>query len=66
MTQQICLLSGITQENITPGISLEALSIGVDMKPTDVAFRCNLVTLTEEQDVYEDREVLFGFIVFPY
>ena len=34
---------------------LEALSIGVDMEPSDVAFRCNLVTLTEEQDTYEDR-----------
>ncbi len=27
---------------------LEALSIGVDMEQTDVSFRCNLVTLTEE------------------
>lgn len=27
---------------------LEALSIGVDMKETDVALRCNLVTLSEE------------------
>lgn len=34
---------------------LEALSIGVDMEETDVAFRCNVVTLTEEQDHYEDR-----------
>lgn len=34
---------------------LEALSIGVDMEPSDVAFRCNIVTLTEEQDAYEDR-----------
>ena len=28
---------------------LEALSIGVDMKDTDIAIRCNLVTLTEEE-----------------
>ena len=27
---------------------LEALSIGVDMKDTDIALRCNLVTLSEE------------------
>ena len=27
---------------------LEALSIGVDMEDTDVSFRCNLVTLSEE------------------
>ena len=37
---------------------LEALSIGVDMEPTDVSFRCNLVTLTEEQENYEDRIIM--------
>ena len=29
---------------------LEAASIGVDLKPTDVALRCNLVTLSDESD----------------
>lgn len=29
---------------------LEAASIGVDLKPTDVALRCNLVTLSDEAD----------------
>jgi 2,3-bisphosphoglycerate-independent phosphoglycerate mutase len=29
---------------------LEAVSIGVDLNPTDVAFRCNLVTLSEESE----------------
>lgn len=37
---------------------LEALSIGVDMKPTDVSLRCNIVTLSEEEDVYEDKKIL--------
>lgn len=37
---------------------LEALSIGVDMKPEDVAFRCNLVTLSEEDVAYEDRTII--------
>ncbi len=37
---------------------LEALSIGVDMKDTDIALRCNLVTLSEEEDAYEDRKIL--------
>lgn len=37
---------------------LEALSIGVDMKPTDVALRCNLVTLSEEEGAYEERRIL--------
>lgn len=30
---------------------LEALSIGVDMKPTDIALRTNMVTLTEEEGI---------------
>lgn len=37
---------------------LEALSIGVDMKPTDVSLRCNLVTLTEEEGKFEDKRIL--------
>lgn len=37
---------------------LEALSIGVDMKDTDVAIRCNVVTLSEKDCAYEDRTVL--------
>ncbi len=37
---------------------LEALSIGVDMKDSDVAYRCNLVTLTEEDAPYEEQKIL--------
>lgn len=37
---------------------LEALSIGVDMKDTDVAMRCNIVTLTEEEGTYENRVIV--------
>ena len=38
---------------------LEALSIGVDMKETDVALRCNLVTLSEEEGIpYEERTII--------
>lgn len=36
---------------------LEALSIGIPMKDTDVALRCNLVTLTEEEP-YEQKRIL--------
>lgn len=36
---------------------LEAGSIGIDMKKTDVSLRCNLVTLTDEP-VYEDKTIL--------
>ncbi len=37
---------------------LEALSIGVNMKDTDIAFRCNLVTLSEEEENYGDRTII--------
>lgn len=37
---------------------LEALSIGVPMKDTDVALRCNIVTLSEEEDTYEKRHMI--------
>ena len=37
---------------------LEALSIGVDMKPTDVSLRCNVVTLSEEEEAYEDKKII--------
>ena len=37
---------------------LEALSIGVDMADTDVSFRCNIVTLSEEDCAYEDRMII--------
>ena len=37
---------------------LEALSIGVDMEPTDVSLRCNIVTLSEEEACSEDKRVI--------
>ena len=37
---------------------LEALSIGADMEENDVAFRCNLVTLTEENVPYEEQTIM--------
>lgn len=36
---------------------LEAGSIGIDMKPADVSFRCNLVTLSDEEN-YADKTIL--------
>ena len=36
---------------------LEAVSIGVDMLPTDIIFRCNLVTLSDEEN-YEDKTMV--------
>lgn len=37
---------------------LEALSIGADMGQDDVSFRCNLVTLSEGEERYEDHTIL--------
>lgn len=37
---------------------LEALSIGVDMKETDVSLRCNIVTLSEEESEYEEKHII--------
>ena len=37
---------------------LEALSIGVDMKASDIALRCNIVTLTEKDQPYEEQVIL--------
>lgn len=36
---------------------LEAASIGVDLKPTDVALRCNIVTLSDEEN-YADKTMV--------
>lgn len=36
---------------------LEAVSIGIEMSDTDVAFRCNLVTLSDEAE-YSDKTML--------
>lgn len=37
---------------------LEALSIGVPMKETDIALRCNIVTLSEEEAAFEERTII--------
>ena len=37
---------------------LEALSIGVDMKDTDVAIRCNIVTISEEDVPFEEKTII--------
>lgn len=37
---------------------LEALSIGVPMKDTDIAIRCNIVTLSEDDVPFEERTII--------
>ncbi len=57
-TANLSVIGYNPREYYTGRSPLEALSIGVDMEPEDVSFRCNLVTLTEEQDTYEERIIL--------
>ena len=37
---------------------LEALSIGVPMKDTDIAIRCNIVTVSDEEPDYKDKKMI--------
>lgn len=37
---------------------LEAMSMGLTMTPEDTAYRCNVVTLTEDEEAYEDKHIL--------
>lgn len=37
---------------------LEAVSMGIEMQPDETAYRCNVVTLTEEEENYEDKIIL--------
>lgn len=37
---------------------LEALSIGVPMKDTDVALRCNIVTITDGDEPFEEKTII--------
>ena len=37
---------------------LEAVSMGIEMKPDETAYRCNVVTLTEDEERYEDKIIL--------
>ena len=46
------------QKYYTGRSPLEAVSIGIDLKPTDMVFRCNVVTLTQDEENYEDKIIL--------
>lgn len=37
---------------------LEALSIGVPMKDTDIALRCNIVTISEDEKPFEEKTII--------
>ncbi len=37
---------------------LEAVSMGIEMQPDETAYRCNVVTLTDEGEDYDDKIIL--------
>jgi 2,3-bisphosphoglycerate-independent phosphoglycerate mutase len=53
----LAVLGYDARECYTGRSPLEAGSIGIDMKDTDVSFRCNLVTLSDEEN-YEDKTMI--------
>lgn len=57
-TANLSVLGYNPKQYYTGRSPLEALSIGVDMKPEEVALRCNLVTLSEDEKEYEDRVII--------
>lgn len=57
-TANLAVLGYYPRKYYTGRSPLEALSIGVPMKDTDIALRCNIVTLSEEEDNYADRRIL--------
>lgn len=57
-TANLSVLGYDPQRYYTGRSSLEALSVGVDMKDTDISLRCNIVTLSEEELSYEDKIVI--------
>lgn len=57
-TANLAVLGYDPQKYYSGRSPLEALSIGVDMKSTDIALRFNLVTLSEENNSYEEKVIL--------
>ncbi len=57
-TANLAVLGYNPRDYYTGRSPLEALSIGVDMKPTDIAMRCNIVTLSEDDVPYEEKVIL--------
>ena len=58
-TANLAVLGYNPRQYYTGRSPLEALSIGVDMKPTDIALRCNIVTISEEEGIpFEERTII--------
>lgn len=57
-TANLAVLGYNPKKYYTGRSPLEALSIGVPMKDTDIALRCNIVTVSEEDVPYGERTII--------
>lgn len=57
-TANLSVLGYDPKQYYTGRSPLEALSIGVDMKATDIAIRCNIVTLSDDALPYEEKTII--------
>ena len=57
-TANLSVLGYDPKQYYTGRSPLEALSIGVDMKPDDVALRTNLITVSDGDEPYEEKTIL--------
>ena len=57
-TANLSVLGYDPKQYYTGRSPLEALSIGVDMKTTDVALRCNIVTVSIDDLPYEEKTII--------
>lgn len=57
-TANLAVLGYNPRQYYTGRSPLEALSIGVDMKTTDVALRCNIVTVSTDDKPYEEKTII--------
>ena len=57
-TANLSVLGYDPKQYYTGRSPLEALSIGVDMKPDDIALRTNLITVSDGDEPYEEKTIL--------
>ena len=57
-TANLAILSYDPKEFSKGRSPLEAVSIGIEMMPDETAYRCNVVTLSDEGEAYEDKIIL--------
>lgn len=57
-TANLAVLGYDPQKYYTGRSPLEALSIGIPMKETDIAIRCNIVTLSDDDKPYEEKTII--------